>query len=666
MVGGWAIAAAVGIALLPTVQERLVNEGFLVDDSPSAELRAVLERDFPEQAAPLTAAIPAGREARAATRRVARAFAGVAAIRAAKVVAPGSARQPGVVTLLTRTADGKLTEQVEGLRARAERAARPSAVYIGGVNAYFADVTEETRDDLAHAERIGVPITLLVLVAAFGSFAAAAIPLAVGVAGLAVAFGLLLALTAFLDVQIFVLNLAALVGLGVGVDYALLIVSRIRSELAAGADPVEACSVAGAHAGHAVLVSGCAVVLALCGIFTIGIPPYYGMALGTILAVTAMVLAALTLLPAVAALSARFLHPRPRATRRRTQLVDRLSRLTVVHPVPLAVIACFVLVVMATPLGGIRFALPGPDLLPERSGARKAAELAAHALGPGGSSPVLVAIDRRRVSDARARGFLLAAERVLPEARTQSFFDRPELLSRDGRRGLAEIRPGGSAEGRRAQATVRELRRIAPAGVSVGGLPGERFDEVRRYEQRLPLAVAFVLLSTMIVLALAFRSLVIPIKAVFATLLSVGAALGAAIWVFQDGHLVDLFGFQQVDGIPAFLPIFLFPIVFGLSTDYEIFLLSRIAEARRAGLDDRAAIQLGLTATARTITGAAAVMVSVALAFAATDLIPTQATGFGISVAVVLDATIVRLLLVPALLALLGPRAWWWPRRRNA
>ena len=658
----WVLVAGAGLVLTPTLQGRLTNDAFLVDNSPSADLRSVLERDFPERAAPLHAAIPAGPGARAATARVATGLARRDDVIRATVVAPGSPERPGVVAIVARSGDESLTDRVPGLRAAAGRAAHPSDVHLGGVNAYFADVTTATRSDLAHAEKVGAPITLLVLIAAFGSLAAATLPLAVAAAGLGVAFALLLLLTGLLDLQIFVLNLAALVGLGVGVDYALLIVSRIRSELDAGHTPTDACAIAGRHAGHAVLVSGVAVLLSLAGIFAIGIDPYYGLALGTMITVATMVAAALTLLPATAAISARLLTRGRRRPSRATPR-GRLAEFTIRRPTPVALAACVVLVVMALPLADVRFGLPGPELLPSDSGARVAAGLEAQALGPGGAAPILVAIDMRTVEPDEASAFAERA-RALPGARSvRTYLTDARLRGRSGNRGLIEVRTAGSAESSTAQRAVADLRDRAPTGVTVGGLPGERFDEIRRYEERLPFAVGVVLLATLIVLTLAFRSVLIPAKAVLVTLLSVGAALGACVWVFQEGHLVDLLGFQQIDGIPAFLPIFLFPIAFGLSTDYEVFLLSRIAEERAAGRDDREAIAAGLTATARTITGAAAVMVSVAAAFAATDLIPTQAVGFGISAAVLLDATIVRLLLVPALLALLGAAAWWWPRR---
>lgn len=655
----WALAAATGAVGLPTLQDRLTNATFLVDDAPSAQLRDALERQLPAAGATAQVALRPGPDGVAATRRVAAGVRTVPGVRGARPLVEATGSRPGVVSVLVASGQDP-TVLVDRLRAAAGEAARPHTVAIGGVDAYFADVTRETRDDLAHAERIGLPITLAVLVAAFGSLVAAAIPLAVGVAGLVTAFGALLLLSHALDLQVFVLNLAALVGLGVGVDYALLMVSRVRAETGGGASVLDACEVAGRHAGHAVVIAGSAVLLSLSGIFAIGVRPYDGMAVGTMVTVVVVAASALTLLPAVIALVSQRLRP----TSGQRALGHRVGRVAIGHPVSVTVVALVVLAVFASHLQRITFGLPGPELLPRTSEARTAASLVDRALGPGGASPIIALLpDDGATADDDARR-LAAFARRLPGVRdVQTGADAAHLRLRRSAGAVIEVRVAGPAESDRAQDAVRALRAHAPRAL-VGGLPAERYDEIRRYEERLPLAMAAVLLTTLFVLAAAFRSVLIPLKAVAVTVLSTAAALGACVWVFQEGHLVDLLGFQQIDGVPAFLPIFLFPIVFGLSTDYEVFLLSRIAEERRRGRTDREAIVEGLGATARTITGAAAVMISVAAAFAATDLIPTQATGFGMSVAVLLDATLIRLLLVPALLAILGGAAWWWPASR--
>ena len=659
----WSAAVAVGALGLPSLQDRLTNATFLVEDAPSAQLREALEGQLPVAGPTALVAVRPGPDGAAAVRRVTTAVRALPETRGATIVSSAGNRRPGVVSV--HVAPGQdPTQLVDRLRAAAGDAARPHSVAIGGVDAYFADVTRETREDLAHAERIGLPITLIVLVAAFGSLVAAAVPLVVGVAGLVTAFGALLLLSHALDLQVFVLNLAALVGLGVGIDYALLVVWRVRTELAGGAEVVDACETAGRHAGHAVVVAGSAVLLSLSGIFAIGVRPYDGMALGTMITVVVVVAAALTLLPAVIALVGRRLPP----ARGGSTVGHRLGGRAVRHPVPIALATIALLLVLASPLERIAFGLPGPEMLPDTSGARAADVLVERALGAGAATPILAllpATDERRDADHAANALASFATRLPGVRDVRTSADAPDLRLRDTRRPLVELRVADSAESHAAQDAVRALRRRAPEAL-VGGLPAARFDEIKRYEQRLPLAVAAVMLATLAILAAAFRSVLMPLKAVAVTLLSTAAALGACVWVFQDGHLVDLLGFQQIDGVPAFLPIFVFPIVFGLSTDYEVFLLSRIAEERRRGLSDREAIVAGLGATARTITGAAAVMISVAGAFAATDLIPTQATGFGMSVAVLLDATVVRLLLVPALLALLGTAAWWWPRRGSA
>ena len=259
-----------------------------------------MERDFPRIASSLQVVIPAGVASEVSTSRVVSALRSQAEVRSVQKVSPGSVRRPGVLALNTERSANESAELVPGLREIADQVAAPSEVYVGGTPAYYADVKRLTREDLSAAERVGLPLTFAVLVIAFGSLIAAGIPHAIGVAGLATAFAFLLALTEALSPQVFVLNLAALVAFGVGVDYALLMVGRIRQELRSGANGEEAIRVGGAEAGHTVLVSGTAVLLSLTGLLTIGIESFTGMALGTIAAVAVLILAALTLLPAIA------------------------------------------------------------------------------------------------------------------------------------------------------------------------------------------------------------------------------------------------------------------------------------------------------------------------------------------------------------------------------
>ena len=666
----WLAAALVGIVALPTLQSRLDESGFLVEGSESAHVRALVERDFPAVGASVQVALPAGPGARKAAEQVAATLKRDEGVRDVELLRPGSAGDPAVLGLIPRTSSNRASDRIPAWREAAEVAAGGHPVFVGGTPAYYADVNRLTREDLSAAERIGLPLTFIVLIVAFGSLAAATIPLMIGVAGLALAFGLLLVLSEAASLQVFVLNLAVLVGFGVGVDYALLMVSRIRFELEKGRDPTSAVAVAGEQAGHAIVVSGVAVLLSLAGLFAIGIDSFDGMAMGTMIAVAAMVVAALSLLPAVAVLAHRRLRARPARTRwppwRWARPSSRTLALTVRRPILVALPALALLVVTALPALGIEFRMPGTRILPPEADSRRAAALVDEAVGPGGSSPILVAVSNASTRPGReaARRIQATAAALPGVSRTRSYLRSSDLRSSDGETGLIEVEVADDPEAAAAQDAVARLREVAGEG-EVGGLPAERFDEVARYGSRLPFAVAAVLLSTGLMLLVAFRSVLLPLKAIIATLLSAAAALGAVTWVFQQGHLADLFGFQQIEGVPAFLPIFLFPIIFGLSMDYEVFLLSRIAEERRGGLDDRAAIVAGVTRTARTITGAAAVMISVALAFASTDLLPTQATGFGMSVAVLLDATVVRLALVPATLALLGGAAWWWPGQRR-
>ncbi|MEA2169423.1 MAG: hypothetical protein QOF76_2723 [Solirubrobacteraceae bacterium] len=530
-------------------------------------------------------------------------------------------------------------------------------VAVGGAPAFWADAARTSKQDLANVEKLTLPLALLVLFVVFGSVTAGLMPLVTGAAGVAAGLLLVRLVSHITDIQLFTVNLAVLVGLGAGIDYALLAVTRTRDELRAGSDLATAIRGAGERAGHAICVSVGAVLLALAGLLTLGISVVTGLGLATMGVVACVAAAAGTLLPAILALSG------DRLARPHAAWLERLPHPQVVAPVlarverrPLvaAGAAVILLGVLALPLAGLKLSHPGVDVLPPGTGSREAARLAGQALGPGAGTPILVAVDRGvRVSSLTRRAAQLP--RVVAVSRL-----------RGPRHTLVEIRLAASPDGPLTAQTLSRLRSMVPRTALLGGAGAESKVELDQFRRRLPIALGLIVVLTMLIFFAAFHSAIISIKAGLVNLLSVAATLGASTWAFQGGHLAFL-GLQSTpNGVIDYVPLFVFSMVYGLSMDYEVFLLTRIQEERARGIDARLAVIKGTKATSGVITGAAAVLISVALPFTFTDLVFTQVLGFALLFGILLDATIVRLILVPSVLLMLGERAWSRPGRRVA
>jgi putative drug exporter of the RND superfamily len=533
------------------------------------------------------------------------------------------------------------------------------------------DFNTAAEEDLQRGEMFGIGIALLVLLVVFGALVASLVPILLALVSIFVGLGLTALVGAGFELSFFVVNMLVMMGLAVGIDYALFVVSRYREERAKGLEKLNAITAAGSTASRAVLFSGVTVVLALVGMFLIPSTIFRSLAVGAILVVLVTVAAALTLLPAVLsllgdridALKLPFLRLRAEGGGFWARVAGAVMR----RPVVSLVASVAVLVAAAVPFAGINTGFAGVSTLPDSFESKRGFELLDEEFGYG-TAPAEIVID----GDIPSPGVQAGIERLEGLLASDESFGRPELTVNDsGDLAVMTVLLAGddaSSEATEGVATLRddyvpEAFAGTSAEVLVGGDAAENVDFFDITDQYLPVVIAFVLGLSFLLLALAFRSLVVPATSILMNLLSVGAAFGLLVLVFQEGIGTGLFGFDQVETIEAWIPLFLFTVLFGLSMDYHVFLLSRIRERYDQTGDNTGSIAFGVSSTARIITGAALIMVAVFGGFAAGQLVMFEQMGFGLGVAVLLDATIVRSVLVPATMRLLGERNWYLPRR---
>jgi putative drug exporter of the RND superfamily len=510
-------------------------------------------------------------------------------------------------------------------------------------------------------EVLGIVVALVVLVVAFGSLLAAGLPVALALLGLLVGASALPLVAHVVDVPVWTTAMAAMVGLGVGIDYALFLLTRYREHLDLGMPVPEAVGRAVATAGQAVLFAGGIVVLAILGLVVAGLPFVTAGGIGIAVVVLVMVLAALTLLPALLGLAGHRLAGRPRFARRSAASVARWTRWGrhVTRRAPAyAAGGALLLVALALPVLGMRLGLPDQGSYPESTTERRAYDLVAESFGPGATGPLVVAVSPAsaadRVGEALREDTGIAA---VADPQTYADADVAVLIAQ------ATTSPQDAAT----RDTVERLRsEVIPevadgAAVHVGGYTATIDDLGARVADRLPWFVVAVVLLSFVLLVVVFRSVLVPLKAALLNLLSVGAAYGVIVMVFQWGWGADLIGLESTIPVISFIPLFMFAILFGLSMDYEVFLLSRIREEFLRTGDADGAVVHGIGVTARTISSAAAIMVAVFGGFVLGADPILKMLGLGLATAVLIDATVVRLVLVPATMKLLGRAAWWLP-----
>ncbi len=509
-------------------------------------------------------------------------------------------------------------------------------------------------------ELIGILAALVILVLAFGSVVSAGLPIVVALSGLAVGSAGITLLAATMDVSGAAPMVASMVGLGVGIDYALLLVTRYSEFLAAGHDKVDAAGRATATAGRSVAFASATVLISLLGLKLSGLPTYDAFGFATAIAVVGVAAAALTLVPALCGLLGRRLLPRKVRKGRATTgspLMERWAARVGRRPVAWALLAAVVMLTLAAPALSMRTWPQDASAQSAELSPRKAFDLVADEFGPGANGPVLYVATADEVSDADVRAL---ADRVA--ARDDIATVSPVQPSPDGELRVFAAEPVYAPTDERTPALVDALRADAPDGVEVTGTTPLFADIADLLADRLWLVVGFVVGVSVLLLGLVFRSVVVPLKAAAMNLLSIGAAYGVLTAIFQWGWGVDLLGLDHAMPVSSWMPILLFAVLFGLSMDYEVFLLSRIREDWLDTGDATGSVTRGLSHTGRVISAAAAIMVAVFLGFASEVDVVVKQLGIGMAVAVALDATLVRMVLVPATMTLLGGWNWWMPR----
>ncbi|MEE9325039.1 MAG: MMPL family transporter [Dehalococcoidia bacterium] len=551
-------------------------------------------------------------------------------------------------------------------------------VLITGQATIGNEFQEISESDLRRGELFGIPVALAILVLVFGTIAAAIIPIVLAVLSIAVALGATALIGQVFQFSFFATTMITMIGLAVGIDYSLFIVSRYREERIRGLEKNEAIAVTGATASRTVFFSGMTVVFALMGMLIVPTTIFRSLGAGAILVVTASVLVALTLLPAVLSLMGDRVNALrvpliQRAQRkvdeqRRGGFWDRVARGVMRYPVISIVVAAGLLIAGAIPYFDINTGFAGVSTLPDRFQSKKGFLILEEEFSFGLVTPAEIVIDGQIDSQPVQSGI----ESLKALLDSDAAFDGLSSLevNDSGDLALLSIPVAGDPAGQEAIQAIRRLRNQyipqafsgVQADVLVTGETAFNVDFFDLTDDYMPIVFAFVLGLSFILLTVVFRSLVVPVKAIIMNLLSVGAAYGLLVLVTQKGVGADFFGFQQADTIDAWIPLFLFSVLFGLSMDYHVFLLSRIKERFDQTHDNTEAVAFGIRTTGRLITGAAFIMVAVFSGFASGDLVPFQQVGFGLAVAVFLDATSVRAVLVPASMRLLGKANWYLPK----
>jgi uncharacterized membrane protein YdfJ with MMPL/SSD domain len=577
----------------------------------------------------------------------------------------------GMPVALGPAAEDDIEGVVDAVQAADGRGGFDAA--ITGEFTLDADFSTLAGEDLKNGELgFGLPAALIVLLIVFGSVVAGLIPLLLAIVGITVALALVALVGQPFPLSVFATNMLTGMGLALGVDYSLFVLSRYREERLRERERLDAIAAVGATASRAVLFSGIAFILAMVGLLLVPSTIMRSLAVGAIAAGLASVAAALTLLPALLSLfgdrvnALRIPFFGRTARGEESPFWSGIVRGVLRRPLISLVLATAALLAMAVPVLALRSGEAGVSTLPDRLAAKQG-YLALNAEFPGETTePVEVVIDGNAASPAVQDGIDRLRARLANEEQFGSV--EPETNSA-GDLTVLTVPIQGDPLGEDAVDAVRELRSEhipqafpdSEVEVLVGGDTAESIDESDTMSDWLPIVLAFVLGLSFVLLTIAFRSLVVAAKAIAVNLLSVGAAYGLLVLVFQEGVGNELFGFPQVDTVEAWVPLFLFAVLFGLSMDYHVFLLSRIRERFRQTGDNTDAIAHGVGSTGRIITGAALIIVAVFSGFARGDLVMFQQMGFGVAVALLLDATVVRLVLVPAAMDLLGERNWYLP-----
>jgi len=581
------------------------------------------------------------------------------------------------------SADGKATALLIGLGFNGSIDSVVSAVRrldaepgyeaaVTGDETVNADFDKLSQEDLRKGELFfGAPAALIILVLVFGAVVAGLIPLLLAIVSIIVALALTALVGQVFELSVFVVNMLTGMGLALGIDYSLFILSRYREERADGREKPDAIATAGATASRAVLFSGIAFVLAMLGMTLVPDTILRSLAVGAILVGIVSVAAALTLIPAILGILGDGVNSLRvpivgRTSAGESRFWSAIVRRVMRRPVVSLVAAVVLLLAVALPVLSLQTGQQGISTLPDRFESKQGFLLLNKEFPGQTTYPVQIVVD----GDAGSPAVKQAVGRLESELATRKIFGKPIVATAPtGDLTALTVPIAGDADSEAATQAVEDLRsNLIPrafdgvdANVLVGGHTAETVDYEHLTSHWLPLVFLFVLGLSFILLTIAFRSIVVPATAILMNLLSVGAAYGLLVLVFLKGYGNEIFGFQQVDSVAAWVPLFLFSVLFGLSMDYQVFLLSRIRERFSATGDNRDSVAFGVGSTARLITGAALIIIAVFSGFARGDLVMFQQMGFGVAVALLIDATIIRSVIVPASMALLGRLNWYLP-----
>ncbi|HEX6678084.1 MAG TPA: MMPL family transporter [Actinomycetes bacterium] len=670
-IGAWVVAAAIVIGLAGSAGGAFADD-FVAPGSQSEEAMKLLQERFPAAAGGSAMAVfaaPKGERLERRRRAIDAAVARISGVEhVARVVDPftaGTVSSDGRIGFAEVAFDLPSTELgPEPLTAIADamEPARQAGVEaeLGGDAAFINAKTETSGTEVA-----GLLAALVVLVVAFGTIVAALVPIALALAAVATGLGGITLLANAMDVSSAAPTIGAMIGLGVGIDYALFIVARYREHRAAGQDGPTALSNAMGSAAAAVLLAGGTVVVAMAALVLTGLGFLASIGLSASLVVLFAVASALTLLPALLSLLGNRIDAGRLVGRKRParQVEDttwwRFAHHVSRRPWPYLIVASAVLLALAAPALRMKTGFPDAGDDATSTTHRRAYDLLAEGFGPGFNAPLLVVADLRSPGvDARAVPAL--AERIAADPGI-AMVGEPRTSPAGDTVVLPTIPTTAPADAE-TSATLQRVRDLVPANVAVSGLTAMTDDLTKQLADTLPIFVAAILAASFLLLMVVFRSIAVPLKAAVMNLLSIGGAYGVVVAVFQWGWLKDLFNLDRTFVIASPMPTIFFAVLFGLSMDYEVFLLSRIREAYDATGDNAGSVARGMAGTGRVITSAGLIMTVVFLSFVADPSPLVRMLGLGLSTAIVLDATIVRMVVVPATMALLGRANWWLPR----
>ncbi len=686
------LVAAVPLALHQT--DHLSAGNYIIPGSQSAFVDAEMKRLFPESKRAELAVLVWPRKGakhsaiQKGIERVQLATEGMPGIRLTKRVKEvalfsADLGEPIILPLQASISEDQAQNVAETLHRRIGSSAASGEVelHLLGEGALWAGLDGALKKEVSSAEDLGFPLLLVVLIVVFGSMIAAALPIALAALAITVSGALIFLLSLVTELSIFVTNTASLFGLGVAIDYSLIILTRVRQEIRSGHTMRDAIQIALTTSGRTVIVSGLTVIAALLGTLAMPNATLHSMALGAVLVVAVAVVASVTVLPAVIAalgpdrVSGRWSRVSPGRLRKvaRKGIWDRWIELVTSRPLVVTASVAAVLLVLASPALWMRTSTGALRQLSAKNETRIGFMEAEKVVGPGTLGPVMVLLSAQRTASH--------AELMQALSRTRSFARRlPDVhatgstyFSKDTQHAILEVIPTVDAESPVAKGLVQTMRkrlplmlRGIPVSATVGGTSAIQHDAEQQISSSIWKFMAVLLAISYVVLLFVLRSFVIPIKAIVMNLLSVGAGLGVLVAIFQWGILDSLLHYRSPGSLDSLTPPIVIAFVFGLSMDYEIFLVTRIRERWQVSGDPQRAVHEALVASAGAISSAALILVCALGVFVAVGGSSVKEIGVGIAVAIAVDATLIRLALVPATMEILGEWNWWWPSQIEA